>query len=87
MNQFRTLMLAVFGSGALAGLILFALQHFAVVPLIQDAETYEAAGHDAHSGPTQEDEGWQPAEGWERTSFTALTTMLTGIGFGRCSLG
>jgi len=28
---------------ALAGLTLFALQHFAVVPLIQDAETYEAA--------------------------------------------
>jgi cobalt transporter subunit CbtA len=86
-SQFRKLMLAVFGSGTLAGLVLFALQHFTVVPLIQTAETYEAAGQEAHSGAPHEDEGWQPAEGWERTSFTALTTVLTGIGFAAMLFG
>jgi cobalt transporter subunit CbtA len=86
-RQFRKLMVAVFGSGALAGLVLFAVQHFTVVPLIQAAETYEAAGPEAHSGAPHEDEGWQPAEGWERTSFTAVTTVLTGIGFAAMLFG
>jgi hypothetical protein len=87
MSQFQKLMLAVFGSGALAGLVLFGVQHFTVVPLIQAAETYEAAGHEPHSGALHEDEGWQPAEGLERTSFTALTTVLTGIGFAAMLFG
>jgi len=86
-SQFRKLMLAVFGSGALAGLVLFAVQHFTVVPLIQAAETYEAAGQEAHSVASHKGEGWQPAEGWERTSFTALTTVLTGIGFAAMLFG
>jgi cobalt transporter subunit CbtA len=82
-SQFRKLMLAVFGSGALAGLALFSVQHFTVIPLIQAAETYEAA----HSDAAHEGGGWQPTEGWERTSFTALTTMLTGIGFAAMLFG
>jgi cobalt transporter subunit CbtA len=86
-SQFRKLMLAVFGSGTLAGLVLFAVQHFTVVPQIQAAENYEAAGQEAHSVASHEDEGWQPAEGWERTSFTALTTVLTGIGFAAMLFG
>ena len=83
MSQFRKLMLAVFGSGALAGLALFSVQHFTVIPLIQVAETYESA----HSDAAHEDGGWQPTEGWERNSFTALTTMLTGIGFAAMLFG
>jgi cobalt transporter subunit CbtA len=86
-SQFQKLMLAVFGSGALAGLVLFAIQHFTVVSLLQAAETYEAAGNELHSGALHEDEGWQPTEGWERTSFTALTTVLTGIGFAAMLFG
>src|SRR5215467_5606898 len=74
---------AVFGSGALAGLVLFSVQHVMVIPLIQAAETYEAA----HSDASHENEGWQPTEGWERTAFTALTTMLTGIGFAAMLFG
>ena len=82
-SRFRKLMLAVFGSGALAGLALFSVQHFTVIPLIQTAETYEAA----HSDAAHQDQGWQPTEGWERTSFTALTTMLTEIGFAAMLFG
>jgi cobalt transporter subunit CbtA len=76
-------MLAVFGSGALAGLVLFSVQQFTVVPLIRAAEASESA----HSDVPHEDEGWQPTEGWERTSLTALTTVLTGIGFAAMLFG
>jgi cobalt transporter subunit CbtA len=86
-SRFRKLMFVVLSSGALAGLALFAVQHFTVIPLIETAETYEAAGQQANPAMTHEDEGWQPANGWERTSFTALTTMLTGIGFAAMLFG
>jgi cobalt transporter subunit CbtA len=80
-NEFRKLMVTVFASGVLAGLALFTVQYFTVVPLIQAAETHEAAEHEAHAVASDEDEGWQPTESWERTSLTALTTLLTGIAF------
>jgi cobalt transporter subunit CbtA len=80
-------MVTVFASGALAGLALFAIQYFAVVPLIHSAETYEAAGHEKHTGASDEDEGGQPREGWERTSLTALTTVLTGFAFAALLFG
>lgn len=86
MSRFRKLMFVVFASGTLAGLALFAVQHFTVIPLIRTAETYEATQH-ANSGATHEDEGWQPADGWERTLFTAMTTILSGIGFAAILFG
>jgi len=85
--MFRKLMVAVFWSGAVAGLVLFAVQHFTVVPLIQTAETYEGSARGPHSAVPLEDEDWQPAEGLERTTFTALTTMLAGIGFAAMLFG
>jgi cobalt transporter subunit CbtA len=86
-SRFRALMLVVLASGALAGLALFAVQRFTVIPLIETAETYEAAEHHSAVGAAHEDEGWQPANGWERTSLTALTTMLSGIGFAAMLFG
>ncbi len=77
----------VVASGALAGLALFALQRFTVIPLIETAESYEAAEHHSDAGAAHEDEGWQPSNGWERTSLTALTTMLSGIGFAAMLFG
>jgi cobalt transporter subunit CbtA len=87
-SQLRKLMVVAFAAGTLAGLVLFAVQYITVVPLIQAAETYEAAAHDAHdSNVPNEDEGWRPAEGWERTSLTAITTVLTGIAFAAILFG
>ena len=85
-------MTVVLLSGALAGLLSFIVGHFTVVPLIETAETYEVAAADAMPGMSQEDEGWQPANGIERTLYTALTTTLSGIAFaavlfGAASLG
>jgi cobalt transporter subunit CbtA len=85
-SRFQKLMFVVFVSGTLAGLALFVVQHFTIIPLIESAESYEAAQH-ADSGTRHEEEGWQPAEGWERTSFTAITTILTGIGYAAILFG
>jgi len=79
-------------SGALAGLLSFLIAHFTVVPLIETAESYETAAAQAMPGMSHEDEGWQPADGTERTLYTALSAMLSGIGFaavlfGAASLG
>ncbi len=87
MDRFRQMMTVVLLSGVTVGLILFAVQHLTMVPLIQTAETYEKAGEEAMPGMAHHDEGWQPAEGWERTSFTALATILTGIGFAAVLFG
>jgi cobalt transporter subunit CbtA len=86
-SRFSALMLVVLASGALAGLALFVVQQFTVIPLIETAETYEAAEHHSAAGMAHEDEGWQPANGWERASLTALTTMLSGIGFAAMLFG
>ena len=45
-SEFRRLFLVAVASGALAGLLWFAAQYFAVIPLIQTAEQYEAAAVD-----------------------------------------
>lgn len=79
MGRFQRLLVVALSSGALSGLGLFALQHFTVIPLIETAETYQAAEHEAAA--------WQPADGWQRTSFTAMTTVLSGIGFAAVLFG
>jgi cobalt transporter subunit CbtA len=79
-------MTVVLLSGALSGLLLFVVRHFTVVPLIETAETYEAAAVRAH-GMSHDDEGWQPADGLERTLYTALSTILASIGFAAVLFG
>ena len=68
MNQFRQLMLVALSSGALAGLLVFAVQYFTVVPLIESAEAYETAAHASAPDDAHDHEGWQPADGWQRTT-------------------
>jgi len=80
-------MFVVLSSGALAGLALFAIQHVTVIPLIEAAETYEAGAQQVNPGMAHKNAGWQPADGWERTSLTALTTILSGIGFAAMLFG
>jgi len=80
-------MLVALSSGALAGLLLFAVQHFTVVPLIESAEAYETAAHHSAADDAHDHEAWQPADGWQRTSFTALATVLTSIGFAALLFG
>src|SRR6185503_7870746 len=79
-SPFRKLMIVVLCSGTLAGLVLFAMQRFTVVPLIEAAERYEK---DADHHSTE----WKPDPGWERTGWTVLTTVLTSIGFAAVLFG
>jgi cobalt transporter subunit CbtA len=69
-------------------------QQLTTVPLILKAEVYEGEGpatpaHDHDHGDAAApsavhehgDEGWQPADGFERTAFTLLANIVTGVGF------
>jgi len=74
---FRRIVLAAAFAGLIAGLAVTLAHAFSTVPLILQAETYEEAA------PTHEhDHGWKPDDGVERTSFTVLADVLTGVGFG-----
>ena len=90
MSQLRRLIFVALASGTLAGLVWFGLQYYTVIPLIATAEVYETAAHDsAHnsSQPHDHDEGWRPANGWQRNSYTALATVLTSIGYASMLFG
>src|SRR5690606_29387532 len=94
--MFRNLVLSAAAAGLAAGLLTAALQHVTTTPIILAAEQYEsgeAAGHDhswvlpsgngivaTHEG--HEADAWAPAAGPERTVYTSLSTVVTGIGFG-----
>lgn len=72
----------------IAGLLLGVMQHFTVVPLVLQAETYEQSTAPAHEHQKNHDhaggaehEPWAPADGVERTLFTFLNTVISSIGF------
>ena len=81
MSEFRKIARVALASGALAGFVLFVIQHFTITPLIRTAETYEN-----HSGSSH-DEGWQPSGELERVSLTAVATVLSGIGYAAIFFG
>lgn len=91
---FRRIVLSAVLVGALAGLLLSAIQLWQVIPVIHGAEHFEqaralqltepvpeathASEHVGHAHPAEE---WEPAEGAERTVYTLLANVLTSIGF------
>lgn len=86
--MFRRIVLSALLAGLVAGLALTLLQRLQVLPLIVEAETYELAepaGAPVHAdGLSHEHDarGWAPADGIERTAYTALANVLTAVGFG-----
>jgi len=85
MKEFNRIFLTALFSGLLAGVVLAGIQHFTVIPMIIEAETYETSGDDAetmHSEGEGEEEAWAPADGAERTFFTISNSIIVGIGFG-----
>jgi cobalt transporter subunit CbtA len=95
MDYFRNIVLVAAIAGVLAGLGMTVAQQLTTVPLILKAEVYEEQGttpaHDHADAATQSaaqpaahehgDEGWQPADGFERTAFSAIANIVTGVGF------
>jgi len=85
MSIFRNAVFLAAIAGLFAGVVMTGLQAFFTVPLIVEAESYEAAGgHAGDHGEAMHDHGeeaWAPADGAERTVYTALANIVTGIGF------
>lgn len=92
---FRRIVLCALLVGALAGLLVSAVQHWQVIPIIAAAEVFESAGesvepsvtmaheHDDTHGAAHvlEEQAWEPEEGVERHIWTAIANVMTGIGF------
>ena len=102
MTIFRNVVFVAALAGLVAGIVLAAMQAYATVPLILQAETFEnaggeaAGGHDHAAAPADpaapvapaevaphdhEEEGWAPADGFERFAFNVLSNAVSGIGF------
>jgi cobalt transporter subunit CbtA len=85
--MFRRIFFAAALAGLVAGLFATSFQWLRVIPLILEAETYEnaagaTAGHDHDAtGADAAAEEWAPADGFQRTIYTLLTNVLTGIAF------
>jgi cobalt transporter subunit CbtA len=90
------ILFAALVAGIIGGLAAAVLQHFTTTPLILAAEKYEDAGPDTaalhvpallvltHGHSEQaadDDEGWAPADGLERTLYTSVATIGTAFGF------
>lgn len=87
------LVLAALIAGMAAGFVYGGVQHLRTTPLILAAEVYEATPAHDHAAaatapavtpaPTSEHEGeeWAPADGWQRTLSTTVSSMITGAGF------
>jgi len=93
--MFRRIVFSALLSGLVAGLLITLVQHFTVIPMVLEAESYEAGvasvseavghghghEHDGHSHGAGGGNEWAPADGAERTFYTALTNTLAAIGF------
>jgi cobalt transporter subunit CbtA len=89
--MFRTILLSALGAGLVACVAITTVQTFTTEPLILHAEAFEGGGHshahDAaatphdHAVASAEETGeWSPADGAERTLFTALANLVIGVG-------
>jgi cobalt transporter subunit CbtA len=97
MEAFRRIFFVAVLSGLLVGVFITVVHEFGTVPIILKAETFEEAGHGtAHQAPDaavapsvsagvahqhDDEDAWQPTDGFQRTAFTVLADIITGIGF------
>ncbi|WP_395688785.1 CbtA family protein [Aestuariivirga sp.] len=83
--------LATLLAGIVAGLIMGAIQHVRLTPLILAAEAYETesakTGHTHGSSANHEtghehgSSAWVPTNGWQRSFATFLTAIMSGAAF------
>lgn len=78
---FKRIAAAALLAGILAGLLLTAVQKIQVIPLLLQAETYEAAAAPHAAAHAHQAHAWQPENGWERTLYTGLADVSVAIGF------
>jgi cobalt transporter subunit CbtA len=75
-------LLAAILAGLAAGFLMGVIQHVRLTPIILKAEGFEHVAH-GHSTEAHSHDGieWKPEEGFERTAYTTVMTMVTGAGF------
>jgi len=97
MQNFRRIVFAAALAGLVAGVAVTVLHHFSTVDLILKAEVYEKAGEaDGAATETatgsetatataiageHDGQEWEPTDGFERTAYTLLADIVTGVGF------
>jgi len=79
-------LLAAILAGIVAGLAVSVVQEWRTTPLILEAEKYEVAAQhepagEPQAGQAQAADPWAPADGLERTAYTTLFNVLTGVAF------
>ena len=92
MTLFRNIVFAAALAGLIAGVFVTVVHEIGTVPIILKAEVYEKAAESTGAATTATDvataehqhegEAWEPEDGFQRTAFTALADVLTGIAFG-----
>jgi cobalt transporter subunit CbtA len=81
MAVFRRLVLVALCSGLLSGIFAAAAHQIGTVPVILKAEIYERASQPASGHSHEHNAAWEPENGAERTVYTLIADILTGIGF------
>jgi cobalt transporter subunit CbtA len=88
MDHLRRLLAVALFAGILAGGVATLGHHWNTVPTILLAETYEhgesaAPGHAEHAAEPRDHAAaaWTPEDGLERTLYTVLADLLTGIAY------
>lgn len=71
--------LAALLAGIAAGIIMAAIQHVRLTPLIIAAEKFEVADPGHETAPAAEE--WMPQDGWQRTLATTGGSLVAGAGF------
>ena len=96
MHAFRNIVLSAALAGLVVGLVITLVQQVGTAPLILRGEVYERATEVAPSQPAlagavhdhadsadhePSEAIWEPADGLERTAYSAAANVLTAIGF------
>jgi cobalt transporter subunit CbtA len=81
MAVLRRVVFAALCAGLLSGVFATVGHQIGTVPLILQAETYEKPSERASAAPHEHATAWEPENGAERTAYTLLADILTGIGF------
>ena len=80
MAVFHRLVFAALCAGTLSGVFATLAHQIGTVPLILQAETYEKKSESAMAA-NEHTSAWEPENGTERTAYTLLADVLTGVGF------
>lgn len=79
--SFRNIIFSALIIGFITGLLHSGMQMIDVGPIIFEAETYEIAAEEPAGTHQHTDEAWSPEDGAERTTYTFISNVLSGVGF------